>query len=244
MSYLAAPILAARGLRHRFSGVKPPIATGPTHGVVHPQTARAGLAPRDPAASDHGPLRLGVVGDSTVEGVGSLTHTDGFPGQFAVHLAERTGRSVQWSSAGRSGATARRVRHEVLPLLPGEFDIVAVLVGVNDVVRNRSVAAWSADLSGVISDLLDRTDQIVFSGIPPMLTVPAFSPRIARDLERHARRLDRAAAEACAGRATWVDMAHLTPGPDQYASDRYHPSPIGYREWARFLADQVEVGRG
>lgn len=235
MSYIAAPILAIRGLRHRFSGVNPPVAAGPANGLATPGRDAADL----PAGEVGHALRVGVVGDSTVEGVGTPSHAEGFTGHFAQRLAERTEHPVQWACAGRSGATARRVHRDVLPLLRGEFDIVAVLVGVNDVVRNRSVGAWSADLNAIIANLLPRTGQIVLSGIPPMLSVPAFTPRIARDLDRHARRLDRAAANACAGRATWVEVAHLTPGPDQYASDRYHPSPVGYREWARVVADEV-----
>lgn len=240
MSYLAAPILAIRGLPHRFRGVHPPVAAGPSEGVAEPESAGA-----EPAHPSRPPERLevGVIGDSTVAGVGAPNHADGFPGQFARALAARSGgRAVRWSSAGRSGATSRRLRTEVVPLLAGEFDVVTILIGVNDVVRNRSVGAWSADLSAVLADLVGRADQILLSGIPPMLTVPAFSPRIARDLERHARRLDRAAADACAGRATWVDLAGLAPTADQYASDGYHPSPIGYRAWAQHLADRVELG--
>lgn len=241
VSYFALPILAVRGVSARVRGTPPPVATGPVEGRAEPSGRGGATAEASPDVDRERALRVGVIGDSTVEGVGTPTHAEGFPGQFGQALADRIGRPVEWSSAGRSGATARGVRTHVLPRLVGQFAVVVILVGVNDVVRNRSVASWSADLSAILADLVPRADRIVLSGIPPMLAVPAFGSRVARDLHRHALRLDAAAQEACAGRATWVGMSELRPPRDQYASDRYHPSPAGYAAWARLVADHVEI---
>jgi len=46
----------------------------------------------------------------------------------------------------------------------------------------------------------------------------------------------------CADRpqATWIGSTGILPvGPDFFARDRFHPSAIGYRQWARAVAEHL-----
>jgi len=91
--------------------------------------ARTGLVGDD----GEQPMRLMVVGDSTAAGCGVDTHDDGFAGNLARALSQRSGRSVRWHVHGVPGAVIRDVRRHLLTEVGGDLDLVVLLVGVNDV---------------------------------------------------------------------------------------------------------------
>ncbi|UED86232.1 hypothetical protein K4G22_20220 [Streptomyces profundus] len=132
MNPLLLPVVAVQGLRVRSATEVLPPAAGPLAGRV----PAGGDAASGPASGDA--LRLGVLGESTAAGCGVDSHADGFPGCLARELAARTKRPVAWEVVGLHGATARRVRHRLLPQLEGRFDTVVLLAGVNDVLSRRS----------------------------------------------------------------------------------------------------------
>ncbi len=97
------PILWLQGRYVRKHTPRLPGAAGPTVGTI-------------PAAGI--PLRLLVIGESTVAGVGAPDHTHGLTGQIAGALAARTGRTVHWQALGKIGATARAARTELVAEIP------------------------------------------------------------------------------------------------------------------------------
>ena len=52
--------------------------------------------------------------------------------------------------------------------------------------------------------------------------------------------LDAVARQVCAGRpgTTWVTTTEAPP-PGFFATDRFHPSALGYRLWAQVVADHL-----
>lgn len=73
-------------------------------------------------------LRLGIIGESTAAGCGAADHESAFAGSLARCLTT-IGRPVEWQVAGQHGATARRIRHRLLPRLAGDFDTFPSLPG-------------------------------------------------------------------------------------------------------------------
>ena len=218
-----APILLAQAVRVRRTTPKLPGAAGPVTGLVD-GTGR--------------PLRLAVLGESTVDGVGALTHTEALTGRLAEALA-RDGRAVAWQAVGRTGANARVVREELLPRLE-PADLVVIALGVNDTIELHSATRYRRDLLDLIVSLRRRVGRIpvVLAGVPPMGRFPAL-PRPLRDvLGARSAILDAAAVRlALLPGVVHVPMPPAMLDPATFAEDRFHPGPEGYQRWAEQLAD-------
>lgn len=63
----------------------------------------------EPGEGSH--LHLGLLGDSTIAGVGVQHQRQGYSGRLAAHLAARTGRPVEWCTRVLNGARARDLRY-------------------------------------------------------------------------------------------------------------------------------------
>lgn len=224
------PVVALQGLwvRQTFTLAQP---------VAGPSTGSSGGA-------DGVALRLAVVGESTAAGSGVDSHEDGFAGSLARALTTRTARPVDWEVAAQFGATARRVRHRLLPRLTGEYDLAVLLAGANDVLTRRPAAHWADDLTAIVDGLGARAERVVVSAIPPFGLFPALPGALRRYLGERAAQFDEVARQVCAARpgATWAGFgAGLRPGPDFFAADRFHPSAAGYRQWAGAVADGISA---
>ncbi|WP_410629668.1 SGNH/GDSL hydrolase family protein [Amycolatopsis sp. cmx-4-83] len=202
-----------------------PGAAGPTEGLV---------------PGDGEPFRLAVLGESTVDGVGAAHHGEALTGCLARELA-RDGRAVRWQAVGRTGANARTVRAELVPLV-APADLVVVALGVNDTIELRSAPAYRRDLLALVVELRRRLGpvEVVLAGVPPMARFPAL-PRPLRDvLSARSTALD--AAAAALARVPGVTHLPMDPAlldPAAFASDRFHPGPAGYARWAQTLAAHI-----
>ncbi|MEU4804930.1 SGNH/GDSL hydrolase family protein [Actinosynnema sp. NPDC023587] len=232
MNPLLLPIVAVQGMVVRSRTEVLPEATGPT-------TGSTGDGPD--------PLRLGVLGESTAAGVGADNHDEGITGRLAQELAARSGRDVTWEVVGRNAATARRIRHRLLPELRGTFDVTVLLAGVNDVLGRRSAREWGEDVAAVVDDLAGRSERVLMTGIPPFDVFPALPGTLGRFLAEHAAKLDAVSREVCAARpqATWISSTEILhreverSGPDFFARDRFHPSALGYHRWAEAITEHL-----
>ncbi|SEF11307.1 SGNH/GDSL hydrolase family protein [Jiangella alba] len=181
------------------------------------------------------PLRVAVLGESTAAGSGVSSHDDGFAGALAGLLAARAGRPVTWTVAAQHGATARRVRHRLLPRLTGSYDVAVVLAGANDVLTRRSPADWGADLAAIVDGLTDRSAWVVVAGVPPFGLFPALPRALRRYLGERASAVDAVSRDVCAARprVAWTTVASDgLPSMDFFSADRFHPSATGYHVWA------------
>lgn len=223
MNPLMLPVVAAQGAWVRRTAEMAPPASGPMTGGVPGEGSAA--------------IRVLVIGDSTAAGCGASTHENAFAGAFADLAARSTGRPVQWRVLGESGATSRRVRSALLPRLDegDSFDIVVLLMGVNDVLARRSTQEWAENAAAVLDALTARADRVVMPGIPPFDRFPALPRALGRYLADGGRRLDRVAHELCSARqdVVWISTVGLLPeDPGFFAGDGFHPSSDGYRRWA------------
>ena len=195
------------------------------------------------------PLHLLVIGDSTAAGVG-VDHADlGLGGRLAEALAARTGRPVYWRAAGRNGATASDlVRLYLTPALHGPTDLVFLTIGANDALALRSARACRRD----IRRILERTFAVhpeaalLMSSLPAFFRFQLLPEPLRRSLYRHSQSLESEARQLVGA----TPRAHMSPPPPPYtegffASDEFHPSVIGYTDWADFaVEDAWSVGFG
>ena len=222
-----APVLYAQGKRlRRDTPILPPAAL-PWHGTHEGPN----------------PLRLLLLGDSTVAGVGAATQLDGLPGNLARELGERLNRGVEWRAVGESGATSRDLIERFLDeAVSAPFDIVFLSVGANDALGLRSRAVFGRDVRQLLTRLRTTSPEatVIMSSLPAFFRFELLPNPLKRNLYRHSRSLEGEARRVVG----MMHNARMSPPPPPYsegffASDLFHPSEVGYRDWARFAVDDA-----
>ena len=223
------PLLFAQGRWVRRRTPILPGAAGPAEGIV---------------AGEGEPLRLLVLGESTVAGIGAATHERALTGAIATALARAAGRPVRWRAAGRSGANARQAMALAADLPEEPVDAVAIALGVNDTLRFRRPTRWAADVARLVAAIRARVGPapVVLGPVPPMHAFPALPQPLRAILGARARLLDEALARlALRLPATAHVPAWVEPGRHLFCDDGFHPSEAGYAAIGTRLG--VELGR-
>jgi lysophospholipase L1-like esterase len=226
------PLIVVQGRQVRRAMPKLADAHGPTSGTYGRPPAR---------------LRIVVVGESTVSGIGARTHTHSLPGRLAAALGGALQVSVSWKAVGQSGANARAAARLVDESLVrgaqgarGErFDCAFLALGVNDVIERTPLARWKGDVAALADLLIARHDArtVVLLGVPPMHRFPALPQPLRAFLGARAQELDAELSALAAERAELLHVPTPVAGPLQYfCADLFHPSEAGYAAWASHTA--------
>ena len=225
----AAPVLIGQARQLRRDTPRLPDAAQPWQGTL----------------TGPDPLRLLVIGDSTAAGVGAETQDDALPGNLARELSARTGRGVQWHATGRNGATARDLITDYLDAATGEtYDIVFLTIGANDALGLRPRWAFARDIRTLVARLRAVSPVVLMSSLPAFSRFELLPNPLRWNLYLHSRSLEDAARAVVAS----TPGVHMSPPPppyteDFFATDLFHPSAIGYRDWAGFaVEDAVDAG--
>ncbi|GAA2139382.1 SGNH/GDSL hydrolase family protein [Actinomadura napierensis] len=234
-----APVLAVQAWRtvRRTPRLEP--ASGAERGLVP--------GPRHGTAAAY---RLVVVGESTAVGVGAAEHARALPGFLAEALAARLRCAVAWSVAGENGANARRVARLVRRRAGGHgpADLVVATVGINDLIRCRSLGRWADDVADLVAVLRGGYGDaaVLVAGMPPVHRFPALPRPLRTVLGARARTMDRVTREAAhAAGAVHVPMDEaIAEDRTLFAADGFHPSAAGYRVWAGDLARAASPVQG
>lgn len=231
--WLGFTALLPQALYVRSSALRLGPATGPSEGAID------GLGQ---------PLRLLLVGDSIIAGVGVQLLRDALPGQLAQALAARTGRPVHWQACGKGGLDAGEIHDQLLPdLAPTGADLIVVSVGVNDVTGLLSGRRWRWGLGRLLDRLANEHAQhsesmptVVHLGIPPLGHFPGLPQPLRALLGHRAARLDRIAREVIAERAWGIHIAsEFVPDNSQFAVDGYHPNGDACQLWAEGIVERL-----
>lgn len=231
----------------------------PRFWINHVVQPAAGL----PSGRPPQPLRFVVLGDSIAAGVGVDRAEESLPYLLAQRLADARRRPVHVVNYGAAGARADTVRrfqlprameplrrHETEPFLPAA-DAVAVVIGCNDAMHLTSPTRFREDLRAILDGIRSAAPAatVVLAGIPvfrgvlrqvePLIWLADQYARLLRPISR---------AEAQRAGAAFADLAaelrqRLTPDPDPFARDRFHPSAAGYTAWADVIATALLEGR-
>jgi lysophospholipase L1-like esterase len=185
-------------------------------------------------AMQDGPLWV-VLGDSTAQGLGAFSPDGGYVGQVLTELRRHYGLPWRVLNLSVSGSLTRDVLGAQLPLMPAGADLVTCGIGVNDILYT-SPAKLFADLRALIAAVPDHT---VLLDLP----LPAGCWGVlGRASVPYVARINRTIHQAAAARGLPVAevSAHfLPPWAGKFASDCFHPSQDGYRDWARALLPAV-----
>jgi lysophospholipase L1-like esterase len=185
----------------------------------------------------HKPLSLAIIGDSAASGVGdSDTHGNHFG--WGYHLAQAFTEPLIYINASRPGAQSKEVLHEQLPkILIHEPELVAVIVGGNDLLRNGfSPQVFEENLNetlraieeiGATSMLLELHDP---TQIVPM---PRLVARVCRRRVNAVNQITRKMAHRYSSILLETRSLEEIYARDKWHVDRMHPSRHGHQ----FIAD-------
>jgi lysophospholipase L1-like esterase len=196
--------------------------------------ARHWQAHNDRVLAETGPLWV-VLGDSTAQGLGAHSPDGGYVGQVLAKLRRQTGLPWRVLNLSVSGSLTRDVLGAQLPVMPAHADLVTCGIGINDILYT-SPAKLFADLRTLIAALPDQT---VLLDLPLPAGCWGF---LGRASVPYVTRINRTIHQAAAARGLPVAevSAHfLPPWSGKFASDCFHPSQDGHRDWARALLDVV-----
>lgn len=183
------------------------------------------------------PLRLLLVGESTVAGVGVETQQEALAGQLAGQLATLLRRPVAWQALGENGITASEAVQRLLPQVSAEdFDLVLLVFGVNDTTHFSSRRRWQAALESLAQAFAVADCQVAFTAVPPMQHFSALPWLLRKMLGWRAALLDLQLEEVARQRSAKHCRVTLEFAPEYMALDGYHPSALGYRVWAEGLS--------
>jgi acyl-CoA thioesterase I len=177
-----------------------------------------------------GPLWV-VLGDSTAQGLGAPSPEGGYVGQVLAALRCRTGRPWRVLNLSASGALIRDVLNDQLPRLPASADLVTCGIGANDILYTGPGKLF-ADLRTLVATVPDQTILLDLPlpagcwGLVGRASVP-YVARINRTLHAAAAERGLPVAE--------VSAHFMPPWAGKFASDCFHPSQHGYRDWSRAL---------
>ncbi|HEX9540925.1 MAG TPA: SGNH/GDSL hydrolase family protein [Streptosporangiaceae bacterium] len=189
--------------------------------------------------TETGPLWV-VLGDSTAQGLGAPSPEGGYVGQVLAELRLRTGQRWRVLNLSTSGALIRDVLGDQLPRLPAGPDLVTCGIGVNDILYTAPSKLFG-DLRALVAALPDETVVLDLPlpaglwGIIGRISVP-YVARINRTIHESARARGLPVAE--------VSTHFLRPWGGKFASDCFHPSQAGYRDWTRALLAALPSAAG
>jgi lysophospholipase L1-like esterase len=225
------PVIVAQGIHTKRTTVRLPEAAGEQFGHS--------------SISNQNALKLVVVGESTVAGVGVSHQQQGLAAQVAIALEQQLAKSVQWFAYGKNGARLADVCLTLLPQHLHQADIILVSIGVNDTIRLSSLKHWQQHITALVTKIRQHSNApIRFLTLPPMHQFTALPSPLRQVIGFRARALDAALRKSISKFVDCAVIDYQTPMKAHFlAEDGYHPSEAGYavigQDVAKALAQEA-----
>lgn len=191
-------------------------------------------------------VRILALGDSYTIGEGVAT-SDRWPVRLAAMLRASRIPVAEPVIIARTGWTTDELSAGIDANPPaGEFDLVTLLIGVNNQYRGRSLDEYREEFRALLARAVafasSRASRVVVVSIPNWGLTP-FARESGRDVGAIAREIDGfnevARDEAARADAGFVDVAPVSrragTEPELIAGDGLHPSAAMYELWARLV---------
>lgn len=183
------------------------------------------------------PLTFAIIGDSAASGVGDSDSHGNYFG-WGYHLAQAFNEPLVYINASRPGAQSKEVLHDQLPkVLIHEPELVAVIVGGNDLLRNGfSPKIFEENLNEILAQIekLGATSMLLELHDPTQI-VPM--PRlVARVCRRRVNAVNRSTRKLARRYSSVLLETRSLDGiyqREKWHVDRMHPSKLGHQ----FIAD-------
>lgn len=205
------------------------------------------------AAPARGPLRFLALGDSYTIGE-AVAAGEGWPARLAALLREEGVEIGEPRIVATTGWTTDELAAGIDAAAPaGQYDLVSLLIGVNDQYRGRE----TEDYAPAFGELLARAirfaggdaGRVMVLSIPDWGVTPFASERDRAEIARAIDRFNAINRDAARARgARYVDVTEISrrAGEDGalLAADGLHPSGAMYLEWARLALPTARAALG
>jgi lysophospholipase L1-like esterase len=182
------------------------------------------------------PDRVLLLGNGPTHGWGVSTHELALAGQLSRSLGAFGSRPSSVDYIGDETMNIRSARAWVGERDLSRYDLITVVIGMNDAVRLTETTVWEREMRNLILELTagaKDTVRLLVAGIQPVRSVSAWNEPFGTVAEWHARRLnaitERIVAEVPTARYFRLRSPNLE-------ADRPHGSAAVYRSWANDLA--------
>lgn len=182
------------------------------------------------------PLRVVMLGDSSVTSPGVEPLDAAWPRQIAIHLSDRY--RVELISVAVGGAKTRDViAAQLPPALNADADLAFVSIGANDALRGTPMARFEHEYRQIVAQLDRHVPAVAVSGIGDLGSIPRL-PALAKSIVRiRGRSFDRAVRRVVVDYPDVVKTNTWSPGWDEFvtnpgevfAGDLFHASAYGHR---------------
>lgn len=191
-----------------------------------------------------------ALGDSYTIGE-SIPGPDNFPNQ-TIRLLKHSGYEFGPAEiVAKTGWTTDELQYKIdnYSFKP-PYDIVSLLIGVNNQYRGRSVEDYKPGFENLLRQAIqfagNKADHVFVLSIPDWGVTPSAA---GRDREQIAREIDAYnAANKSISEQLKVHYIDITPwtreavnDPSLIAGDGLHPSVKEYRRWSEKLADKIKA---
>ena len=195
-------------------------------------------------------MRFLALGDSYTNGEG-VAEEERWPNQLVTLLGHQDIHLTDVQIVAQTAWTADELADAIDQAKPrGPFDVVTLMVGVNDQYRSRPVASFAPEFEQLLARAVRlagrRPSRVIAISIPDWGATPFAEgrdrARIAREIEAYNERARELAARAS---VIWVDVTTATRAmqfdPALVTADGLHPSGAMYARWAALLAPIIRV---
>jgi lysophospholipase L1-like esterase len=193
-----------------------------------------------------------ALGDSYTIGTGASSPARSWPAIVATRLAQQTGGQVELTNPAINGFTTQDLIEEELPQV-GRLkpDLITILIGVNDLVRERTPEAYRTSLVRIYDEVEKERavhGRVFAVSIPNWSMVPAAREYGDPEQIRHLTDAfnDVAREEAMARGFGWIDITAASVSglgsPGWISADGLHPGDRQYAAWAEVILYAVRAG--
>jgi len=191
------------------------------------------------------PVRFLALGDSYTIGE-SVAESDRWPNQLAEVL-----KTAKPQIIAKTGWTTDELNAAIDAADPhGPFDLVTLLIGVNNQYRGRDAEEYRRQFVGLLNRAIGfaagKADRVIVVSIPDWGVTPFAAKRdraaIARDIDRFNAINREEAGRAGAG---YVDITRVSRArAELVAGDGLHPSAAMYAEWVKLVTPAAREALG
>jgi lysophospholipase L1-like esterase len=198
------------------------------------------------------PIRYLALGDSYTAGTGASGTERSWPAIVGKRLKAQTGREVEVTNPAVNGfTTLDLIDNELAYVQRLKPDLVTILIGVNDLVRERETGQYRASLVTIydaVAALDLASGRALAISIPNWSVVPAArqygDPEQIRDLTDTFNDVAREEAEARGFK--WVDITAASISglgtAEWISADDLHPGDRQYAAWAEVIWHTLREG--
>ncbi|MEM1376131.1 MAG: SGNH/GDSL hydrolase family protein [Pseudomonadota bacterium] len=234
LSWGMLPIYVWQGLRVRMTIERLLPAKVPAQGVV-------GQAHRGK------PIKMLVLGDSTIASVGMETLEETFAYNVAQAISTKLTTPVHWRAVGANSATSGDIRDYVLPNIEErDWTHIFVSVGINDMKNFHLVSRFKKNFGTLLYALRARFPNatVIWTPIPNMRPCPAIPNLLSEVLAARADLINAMGKRMCQERQAIATDPVQDVDETCFARDGFHPNGKGYAIWANHVAHWFESDEG